>query len=84
MDKSALLNAALSDDLLALRLALGAGEDPCTQLPSGRTALHLAVASGRSDLASALLFAGADALAVDGLGRSSIELERRVIGTRDG
>lgn len=84
MDTSALLNAALSDDRLALRYALGAGEDPGVQLPSGRTALHLAVASGRSDLACDLLFAGADALTVDGLGRSPIELEQRAVGARGG
>lgn len=84
MTTSALLTAALSDNPRALRHALGAGEDPGVQLPSGRTALHLAVASGRSDIACDLLFAGANALAVDGLGRSPIELERRAVGTRGG
>lgn len=84
MNTTDLLKAATTGNLANLRLALDAGEDPHTELLSGRTALHLAVSSGRSDLACALLFAGSDVEARDGFGRSAIELERKISGAERG
>lgn len=45
-------------------------------LPSGRTALHFAVISRRSDLACALLFEGVEIEARDCFGRTPLDLER--------
>ena len=84
MDTNALLQAATTGNLDQLRLALEAGEDPHAELPSGRTALHVAVTSGRADLSCALLFAGADVETPDGFGRSAITLERKLNEAKDG
>lgn len=84
MNTTDLLKAATTGNLVNLRQALDAGDDPQAELLSGRTALHLAVSTGRSDLACALLFAGADVEASDGFGRSAIELERKISGVEHG
>lgn len=84
MDTSTLIEAAAAGNLDKLRRALDAGEDPHAELPSGRTALHLAVSTGRSDIACALLFAGLDVETRDGFGRSAIELERKLAGPDHG
>lgn len=84
MDTRILIQAAAAGSIDQLRQALDAGEDPQAELLSGRTALHLAVSSGRSDIAGALLFARADVEAKDGFGRSAIELERKISGAEHG
>lgn len=84
MNTTDLLKAATTGNLANLRQAIEAGEDPHAELLSGRTALHMAVSLGRSDLACELLFAGADVETRDGFGRSAIELERKLTGPDHG
>lgn len=75
MDTYALHAAVKRGSLDDLNEALDGGADVLATLPTGETALHLAVAARRPDLVCALLFAGSDVCARDSQGRTPLDLD---------
>ena len=75
MDTHALHDAVRRGSLDELIEALDNGADVSCTLPTGETALHLAVAARRPDLVCALLFAGSDVCARDSKGRTPLDLD---------
>lgn len=75
MDTYALHEAVKRGSLDDLNEALDGGADVLARLPTGETALHLAVAARRPDLVCALLFAGSDVQARDAFGRTPLDLD---------
>jgi len=78
MDTYALIDAVGRGSLDDLNDLLDAGADLTVALPTGETALHLAVAARRPDLVCALLFAGADVEAHDNAGRTPLDIDREL------
>lgn len=75
-----IVNAALKDDLVLMATFVARYDRGCLNLPSpsrkGYTALHAAAESGSAALCEFLLLNGANAAALDGLGRRPLDVAR--------
>lgn len=69
---SDLIDAARSQNVIAVRSLLAEGADPDASQPDGATALHWAVYRDNLDMVNALLAAGADINSVNRLGASPL------------
>jgi len=78
MDAYALHEAVRRGSIDELNDALDDGADVYASLPSGRSALHLAVIARRPDLVCALLFAGCDVHARDCFERTPLDIDNKL------